>query len=77
MIGNVEPIVVAYCTKNRNGARIIPDGTITAVQFVKTPLYVQVSGFWDGTKINIPAGGKSRPSLFGRSFFLVLTRPFA
>lgn len=28
LIGNVEPIVVAYCTKPRNGARIIPDGTI-------------------------------------------------
>jgi hypothetical protein len=28
LIGNVEPIVVAYCTKPRNGARLIPDGTI-------------------------------------------------
>jgi len=25
-------------------------------QFVKTPLYVQIHGFWDGTKVNIPAG---------------------
>lgn len=24
----VEPIVVAYCTKPRNNARLIPDGTI-------------------------------------------------
>ena len=24
----VEPIVVAYCTKPRNDARLIPDGTI-------------------------------------------------
>lgn len=31
----------------RNGARVIPDGTITAVHFVKTPLYVQVTGFGD------------------------------
>lgn len=25
-------------------------------QFIKTPLYVQVHGFWDGTKVNIPQG---------------------
>jgi hypothetical protein len=25
-------------------------------QFVKTPLYVQISGTWDGTKIDIAAG---------------------
>jgi len=30
LIGNVEPIVVAYCTKPRNDARLIPDGMITA-----------------------------------------------
>lgn len=35
---------------------LIPDGAITAAHFVKTPLYVQVHGFWDGTKMNIPAG---------------------
>ncbi|WWC64970.1 uncharacterized protein I303_107584 [Kwoniella dejecticola CBS 10117] len=55
-IGNVEPIVVAYCTKPRNGARLIPDGAITAAHFIKTPLYVQIHGFWDGTKVGIVAG---------------------
>ncbi|RSH90776.1 hypothetical protein EHS25_009951 [Saitozyma podzolica] len=51
-----EPVVVAYCTKQRNGARLIPDGAITAAHFIKTPLYVQIYGFWDGTKVNIPSG---------------------
>lgn len=56
LIGNVEPIVVAYCTKPRNNARLIPDGTITSAHFIRTPLYVQIHGMWDGTKVNIPSG---------------------
>lgn len=55
-IGNTEPIVVAYCTKPRNGARLIPDGAIHSAHFVKAPSYVQINGFWDGTKMNIPYG---------------------
>jgi len=34
----------------------MPDGTITGVQFTKSPDYVQVSGFMDQTKINMVAG---------------------
>ncbi|KAJ9101659.1 hypothetical protein QFC20_005192 [Naganishia adeliensis] len=56
LIGNVEPIVVAYCSQARNGARIIPDGTIQSAHFIKTPMYVQIQGYFDGTKINIPYG---------------------
>lgn len=56
VIGNVEAIAVAYCTKPRNGARLIPDGTIQSAHFVKTDAYVQINGLWDGTKINIPYG---------------------
>ncbi|ORY31050.1 hypothetical protein BCR39DRAFT_571881 [Naematelia encephala] len=56
LIGNVEAIAVAYCTKPRNAARIIPDGAITAAHFIRTPTYVQIYGFWDGTKVNIPSG---------------------
>jgi hypothetical protein len=36
-----------FTCRPRNGARVIPDGTITAAHFVKTPLYVQISGFGD------------------------------
>ncbi|KIR57448.1 hypothetical protein I312_106390 [Cryptococcus bacillisporus CA1280] len=64
LIGNIEPEVVAYCTKPRNNARLIPDGVISAAHFIKTPLYVQIWGFWDATRIGIPdgdAGGELDP----------------
>lgn len=32
---------------------LIPDGAITAAHFVRTPYYVQIHGFWDGTQMNI------------------------
>lgn len=43
----------------RNNARLIPDGTITSVHFVKTPLYVQISGAGDFTKVRPPCGRAS------------------
>lgn len=55
-IADVETITVAYCTKARNNARVIPDGTVTAVHFIKTPLYVQVMALGDFTKINLMPG---------------------
>ncbi|RSH89632.1 hypothetical protein EHS25_002183 [Saitozyma podzolica] len=69
-IGNVEQIVVSYCTKDGYGTRLIPSGTLTGAHFVKvvsdTVSYVQVTGTGDHalagltmtqfTKINIPAG---------------------
>ncbi len=32
----VQAIEVAWCTKARNNARVIPDGVITGVSFLKT-----------------------------------------
>ncbi|CAD6938728.1 unnamed protein product [Tilletia controversa] len=55
-IGDVEGETVAWCTKARNGARVIPDGTLTAVHFVKTPLYVQIMALGDFTRIGLMAG---------------------
>jgi len=55
-IGNIEEKVVAYCSQPRNGARIIPDGALKSAHYVKTPLYVQISGTWDGTAVDIAAG---------------------
>ncbi|KAK0557302.1 hypothetical protein OC846_000521 [Tilletia horrida] len=63
-IGNIEAEAVAYCTKPRNNARVIPDGTLTAVHFVRTPLYVQVMALGDFTKIGVVAlddGGELDP----------------
>ncbi|KAJ1021921.1 hypothetical protein NDA16_003683 [Ustilago loliicola] len=56
VIGNVEGETVAYCTKPRNNARVIPDGTVTGAHFVKTPLYVQLMALGDFTKIGLVAG---------------------
>ncbi|KAH8926095.1 hypothetical protein BT69DRAFT_1279154 [Atractiella rhizophila] len=55
-IGLVERETVSYCTKAGYGTRLIPDGTLTAVHFVKTPDYVQITALGDFTKIGIPAG---------------------
>ncbi|KAE8219371.1 hypothetical protein CF319_g6924 [Tilletia indica] len=55
-IGDIEAETVAWCTKARNNARVIPDGTLTAVHFVKTPLYVQIMALGDFTKIGLNPG---------------------
>ncbi|PFH48479.1 carbohydrate-binding module family 13 protein [Amanita thiersii Skay4041] len=55
-IGDTEQVEVAWCTKSGRGTRLIPNGTLKGVHFVKTPDYVQVTGVGDFTKINIPAG---------------------
>ncbi|TIB71849.1 hypothetical protein E3Q23_03609 [Wallemia mellicola] len=62
--GDVEGEVVAWCTKPRNNARLIPDGTITAVHYQKTPAFVQISALGDFTKVNVlsgDAGGELDP----------------
>ncbi|KAJ9119043.1 hypothetical protein QFC22_003534 [Naganishia vaughanmartiniae] len=55
-IGDSEAFEVAWCTKARNNARVIPDGVLKAVHFIKTPLYVQVQGWGDFTQLNIASG---------------------
>ncbi|KAJ7060503.1 hypothetical protein C8F01DRAFT_1084219 [Mycena amicta] len=56
VIGDTEGEEVAWCVKPRNNARVIPDGTITGVSFLKTPFYVQILGTGDLTKLNIKKG---------------------
>ncbi|ELU44250.1 carbohydrate-binding module family 13 protein [Rhizoctonia solani AG-1 IA] len=63
-IGEVEEIVVSWCVKAGYGTRLIPDGTLKGAHFVQTPDYVQVTGWGDFTKMNIPkgdAGGELDP----------------
>ncbi|KAL4399893.1 hypothetical protein ACI68E_002802 [Malassezia pachydermatis] len=55
-VANQEERVVAWCTKPRNNARVIPDGTVMGAHFVKTPLYVQVMALGDFTKIGVQPG---------------------
>jgi hypothetical protein len=47
---------VAWCTKSGYGTRLIPDGTLTGVHFLKTGDFVQVTGTGDLTKLNIRQG---------------------
>ncbi|GAA5919575.1 hypothetical protein JCM1841_001022 [Sporobolomyces salmonicolor] len=64
VVGDVEGEMVAWCTKDGHGTRIIPEGAIQGVQFMRTPHYVQVVGFIDQAKINIAAddyGGEMDP----------------
>jgi len=56
VIGETERFEVAWCTKSGRGSRVIPDGTLQGVHFVKTPDYVQITGVGDFTKINVKAG---------------------
>lgn len=63
-VGNIEGEMVAWCTKEGYGTRIIPEGALQGVQFIRTPHYVQVVGFIDQTKINMLAddyGGEMDP----------------
>lgn len=53
-----EAEVVAWCVQPRNNARVIPDGTVTAAHFVKTPVYWQIQGWGDFTKLNVGAAGR-------------------
>ncbi|KAK0523903.1 hypothetical protein OC842_006000 [Tilletia horrida] len=55
-VSDTEPDEVAWCTQAGHGTRLIPEGTLKSVHFVKTKAYVQVTGTGDFTKMNIVAG---------------------
>jgi len=44
------------CTLPTHGSRLIPPGTITAAQFIRAPSYVEFTGRFDQTKLNIREG---------------------
>lgn len=55
-VGAFEREALTYCLSPTHGTRLIPDGTLTGVHFVKTRDYVQVTGIGDFTTIGIPDG---------------------
>lgn len=55
-VGEIEGEMIAWCTKPGHGTRLIPEGTLTGVQFLRTPDYIQAVGFMDQTKINMVDG---------------------
>ncbi|KAG5978743.1 hypothetical protein E4U54_007027 [Claviceps lovelessii] len=53
VVADTEGEMVAWCSKPGHGTRLIPEGALTGVQFIRTPDYISVVGFIDQTKINI------------------------
>ncbi|KAF9507020.1 hypothetical protein BS47DRAFT_1352137 [Hydnum rufescens UP504] len=63
-IGDTEAASVAWCSKPGHGSRVMTSGTLTGVQFLKAPAYVQVTGLINQVNINIAAddgGGELDP----------------
>ncbi|GAA6012952.1 hypothetical protein JCM10207_008393 [Rhodosporidiobolus poonsookiae] len=63
-IGDIEASVVAYCTTDKFGARVIPDGAITGLQVLHTSAYIQWTGLIDMTALGLTAddtGGELDP----------------
>ncbi|KAF9441732.1 hypothetical protein P691DRAFT_812133 [Macrolepiota fuliginosa MF-IS2] len=64
LVADTEGEMVAWCTKPGRGTRLIPQGALQGVQFIKTPNYIQVAGFIRQELININAsdwGGEMDP----------------
>ncbi|KAH8829730.1 hypothetical protein DL96DRAFT_1706579 [Flagelloscypha sp. PMI_526] len=64
IIADTEGEEVAWCTKPGRGTRLIPNGALQGVQFMKTSDYIQVVGFIDQSQINIKSddpGGELDP----------------
>jgi len=64
VVADVEGEMVAYCTTPRYGARTLPQGAITGLQFIQTPDYVELVGYIDQTAIRLQAndtGGEEDP----------------
>jgi len=63
-VADTEAASVAWCSKPGHGARTMPPGTLTGVQFMQTPDYVQVTGFLKQQYINYDpndSGGEMDP----------------
>ncbi|KAG8994252.1 hypothetical protein FRB95_011077 [Tulasnella sp. JGI-2019a] len=64
VVGDIEASSVAYCTDGTHGTRVMPAGTITGLQFLRAPAYVQVTGTIVQSNINEAAddgGGELDP----------------
>lgn len=48
--------MVAWCTNPSHGTRLIPKDSLHGIQFMRTPDYVQVSGFINQSRINLKDG---------------------
>lgn len=63
-VSDWEGEMVAWCTQPGRGTRLIPDGALQGVQWIKTSAYVQVVGFINQPLIDLNAddyGGEMDP----------------
>jgi len=55
-ISDEEANVVAFCSKNTHGTRVIPNGAITGFQLIQTPSYILVAGTVNQVLLNMVDG---------------------
>ena len=55
-IADAEGEVVAYCTKEGHGTRIMPEGTVKGMQLLFDGEAYMMTGYIDQTKLNITSG---------------------
>jgi len=63
-IGDVEAKTVAYCTQPGHGTRIMPPGTLTAVQVLRAPSYILFTGHINQVNVDLQSndyGGELDP----------------
>lgn len=63
-IGDTEAIEVGWCSKTGWGTRLIPAGTLTGVQVLKTSKYIQFAGFINQVNLDMASddyGGELDP----------------
>ncbi|BGP15856.1 hypothetical protein JCM10213_005658 [Rhodosporidiobolus nylandii] len=63
-IGDIEASVVAYCTNDKLGGRVLPAGAVTGLQVLRTSAYTQWTGHIDMTALGLAAddtGGELDP----------------
>ena len=68
---------MAYCTKPGHGTRIMPPGTLTAVQVLRAPSYILFTGHMNQVNLDLQPndeGGELDP--FGADLVCFLSSPF-
>lgn len=66
-VSETEREALSYCTMAHHGTRLIPPGTFTALHYVSTPYYIQITGRGNFSKINVDKnsdGGEMDPNSF-------------
>ena len=79
-IGSAEGDVVAYCTKEGHGTRLMPEGTIKGMQLISDGEAYMMTGLVNQSKININASDSGGELDSGgqdgvRVFFAICLRP--